>query len=103
MTRDPKDAEQQAATTLVVGMVETPFERDQEANIITLAAAAIAATAAIGNQDPSTLNRILTNAVHTLESLSPAAGANLYVIADEIVAAAKAGKRFMALARFRED
>ena len=88
-------------TRIVMGIVENALERDQESRVITIAAAAIAAIAAVGNSDPSTLERVLSNALRTLEGMSPEARATLHVIADEQIAAARSGKHFIALAQFK--
>ena len=90
-----------AETRIVMGILDEPFERDQEAKLITLAAGALAAVAAVGNREPDLLFSVLKAITETDQTLSQDAQTKLRQLADELVASVRFGKRFVGLAGFR--
>lgn len=88
-------------TRIVMGILDEPFERDQESNIITMAAGALACVAAAGNADSDVMVAVLKAVAETYEALSDDSKTKMLQLSDELVASARGGKRFVGLAGFR--
>jgi len=89
-------------TRIVLGVLGAEFDRAEEARIISLAAAAVAAMAVLGNNDLHLLEPVLRAVAPNYGSMSEEARKTLGPMVEEIIACARARKPFVGIAGFAE-
>lgn len=94
-------SESSGTSTIVVGVMPSPFQPGDASAVVGLAAAAVAAMAAFGNDDPKLALRALEEAAQTLMSMRPEAIEAIKTAAGEMIEAMQAGKTFVVLASFQ--
>jgi len=87
---------------IVVGLLEGGIDRAEEARVITLAAAAVAVMAVIGNGDTHLVSPALRSVVSSFQGLGEDARNKLSVMVEELIQCARDGKPFVGLARFAD-
>lgn len=84
-----------------VGVADLEFTERDLTSMATLAGAALACMAAIGNGDPAMVEQALRAVIVEQERLSTQGRRNLEMLADEVLEAGRGGKMFMLLGKVR--